>query len=1415
MEKFITNVKKTFKKHQSKLWPPGCTIKIRPKLAVREFQGASQQSFLPISYGELFKVEPTGIKLVQKIVVEGKAGIGKTTFCVSLCEDWAKGKLFQQFGLLLFIPLHYKKLGSAHSLSEMLKLLHPSEKEKVCDSVASDIKQSRGSNVLIIADGWDNLGESEQKEESILWSLLFGSKYSNLSVLLTVRSSLFSTLLRKHQSCIDQLVKIQGLSKGDITEFIQSQLATDKKAYKCDLLDELESNPLLEIACSVPLNCAVVCHLCRTMKDKFPTTMTELYTKMTLNIVFSNLQKKKHVETACTFNDSIPKELQQSWRLLCDFAFQTILKDHTIFYREELTAFFPLDISLSKTILHFGMLVPSMQLVETDSFQFLHPTLQKFLAALHLVMQSAETQLALFKRYAKMNCLNTMWRFFFGLYFTELELYNESNIKQALQVIHLSNKDNVQLCHCAFEARRIDVSNEVVKLITKSTRGVYSKIIFGYVHTSYDCATVISIISAIQKHTNIEISLNRSLRKKQIRELETTLSEKENQLQVIALDLSYIEISDMVASKFFCSAPAVFQSLEKLYLSHNSVGAECIKSIMIALGKSSMPTLTQLDLSFNPIPLHGLHTLHNAVSSGTLANLEILFLQQSLTDDADINVKFLSTFVETLSCKCQSLRRLNLFANDIGEPGTPAITKIISCLTSIRKEFDLRLNREYMSEVEDNFVAVMEQSIRDKGTIDYTSVHGVIVGPGRSGKNSLMRRLMNERPLDPNVVSPSTGVLERVVKIEVKKLCTVAAAVNNVNWRKLDYDEEALELMMTTAKSFSTSQCDPITVFDDFCEEVTPDLKEYLLYSQMASEESISGGHSSSESVILTNISSDIHILDPKMDDYARPLDIFKHAVKLQHMDALREHLESSWSLYLTNTGGQMEFQELLPLLVRGPSVFFITFPLNMSLNECYTVRYQYPDGSENTYQSPYTLMEEILQTLATIAALDFTGPHHKIRLMPKVFFIGTHKDQLPLSEAEKIIEKIDQQLCEKIIHTSLYQRNSIEFAHILPHKKLMFTVNNLEEADDDFQMIRSALQRCVETTPEFKIRCPSTWLVFSLILRAQYKSRQVLTYNNCFTIAQSCGISDRIELNNALFFIHTRLGLIRYFSVKGLNTLIVIDPQILFDIITKLIITETFVAGNTSITEIDQFQEMGIFSLDTMKRIYEKDHSSSVITFEWIMKLLNYLRIATFFTDHKGCKKCFFPSILCRVNKQISMPPLSCRPINPPSLLIGFQNGFCPRGIHGALITYLASNEMQSEVSWNLRTKRIYKNQVSFEVGPGDITLKQFSTHLDISFDCESGATTYNEIMKTCHEAYKQIKYAMKDVTSRYNKGGCRYYFTFYCTREECKRFPHPAEVDWDIKKLRCKQKGRQSDFPHQYEIWTTKSNIFLYGEF
>ena len=50
----------------------------------------------PILHGDLFKVEESK-KPVKKFIVEGNAGIGKTTLCTMLAEGWAEGKILTQF----------------------------------------------------------------------------------------------------------------------------------------------------------------------------------------------------------------------------------------------------------------------------------------------------------------------------------------------------------------------------------------------------------------------------------------------------------------------------------------------------------------------------------------------------------------------------------------------------------------------------------------------------------------------------------------------------------------------------------------------------------------------------------------------------------------------------------------------------------------------------------------------------------------------------------------------------------------------------------------------------------------------------------------------------------------------------------------------------------------------------------------------------------------------------------------------------------------------------------------------------------------------------------------------------------------------------------------------------------------------
>ena len=200
MERFVDRIKQKYierRVNRERQWPPCKSEKLvrialvkgeqRQGYSAGQIRGRSYEAVgrSPLAYSDILKAKD-GEKTVRNVLVEGDAGIGKTTLCTALSEDWANGELFQEFEILLLLHLRQKKIASAGSLLGLLKLLHSSS--EICALVAKYIEDQNEGKVLIIADGWDELSTDDQNEGSFLYELLFGECYS-LSVIVTSRPS--------------------------------------------------------------------------------------------------------------------------------------------------------------------------------------------------------------------------------------------------------------------------------------------------------------------------------------------------------------------------------------------------------------------------------------------------------------------------------------------------------------------------------------------------------------------------------------------------------------------------------------------------------------------------------------------------------------------------------------------------------------------------------------------------------------------------------------------------------------------------------------------------------------------------------------------------------------------------------------------------------------------------------------------------------------------------------------------------------------------------------------------------------------------------------------------------------------------------------------------------------------------------
>ena len=550
--------------------------------------------------------------------------------------------------------------------------------------------------------------------------------------------------------------------------------------------------------------------------------------------------------------------------------------------------------------------------------------------------------------------------------------------------------------------------------------------------------------------------------------------------------------------------------------------------------------------------------------------------------------------------------------------------------------------------------------------------HGILIGPTGTGKGSLMNRLLGRRR--KKRFSSSTGVPESVVMIDVSLA--------------------------------NPSQLHSVTVME------SGDWKEVEFDTSLARQ--IEEGIAS-----LTEIQKKMETLHNIPPSYALApsvravVDII--VKKRGTAKQFKRFLKKSFSLYLRDTGGQVEFQEMVPLLVSGPSIFFFVFRLDLDFKKKFRVEYRKSEGeSLNCYTSSITTEEAFLQSLASVDSLDMSDETHGVDThKPLVFIVGTHKDKLGWFAAEKIAE-LNEHLKSLI--------KAHHFEHLVQsagRDHVMFTVDNTSEDDTDFQLIRSKVNNIVRGRKEFTIEYPLRYLLFCLELQSMRAT--IITLDECKVIAAKFGIQEE-QLLHLLQFLHLRIGVIRYFDKDGVRHIVIKEPQVLFNAVTNLIVT-TFSSEAITDEEATNFQKKGIVTawcLDNISALVD-------ISPEVFLELLVHLRIAAPFVPSAGDrvsnrKKYFLPSVLNHAPESriyINFKELSS---NIWSLAVKFNCQHCPKGLFGVLVTHLMTLDDGATTTFTLMPDRIFKNQVSFIVSSCDsehdqMALTVHTSHLEMKF--------------------------------------------------------------------------------------------------
>ena len=555
-------------------------------------------------------------------------------------------------------------------------------------------------------------------------------------------------------------------------------------------------------------------------------------------------------------------------------------------------------------------------------------------------------------------------------------------------------------------------------------------------------------------------------------------------------------------------------------------------------------------------------------------------------------------------------------------------------------------------EKDEKFVEKIEEAVTKDEKISRKLAHGILIGPTGAGKSSLMDRLLGRK--GRKGLSASTGVSESVAMIDVDlanpsefKSVTV---MESDTWKEVEFDTSLARQMEEGIASLAETQLLEQRISPPK-PKANPVLESSLQFLKTTLADSMYADSTRAIGIISIASTSSVREVIDQIVKKCGGAKQFKHFLK------------KSFSLYLRDTGGQVEFQEMVPLPISGPSVFFFVFRLDLDFKKKLRVEYRKSKGeSLNSYTSSITTEDAFLQSLASVDSMDISDEVHGVDThKPLVFIVGTHKDKFGSLAAEKIAV-LNEHL------KSLIKAHHFEHLVQSADRKngyIMFTVDNTSEDDADFQLIRPKVNSLVRGRKEFTIEYPLRYLLFCLEL--QNVKATVLTLDECKAMAAKFGIKED-QLLHLLQFLHLRIGVIRYFNKDGVRHIVIKEPQVLFNAVTNLIVT-TFSSEAITDEEASNFQKKGILTASVLDNI----SALCDITPEVFLELLVHLRIAAPFVtpgDQDEEKNFFLPSVLNHVPESTGDLEEPTTDILP--LAVQFKCQHCPKGLFSVLVTHL-----------------------------------------------------------------------------------------------------------------------------------------------
>ena len=350
---------------------------------------------------------PSKHVLGNKVLLDGSPGSGKTVLCHHYCRRWAEGSLLEAYFLVVYIALRDIDASSASRIEDLLSY----GKDSLRKAVAEELQATSGEGALFILDGWDELQHELQHKQSLVCKILLRKMLPRCSVLITSRPH--SSAWLKQSMIVTKHVILIGFTEDQVKKCVASEFCKNPSVGD-KFVSMLESRPDIAKLCNIPLNLAILMYMYKTNNHTLPNTMTKIYQKFMINALHYHMSKCSLSAEIVEFHtiNELPGFERELYNAMRKLSFDELCDGELVFSRFCLKRYHP---DLPENAL--GLMTATKTFTDTgitSKYQFLHATVQEFLAAEELSIQNPDIQVDFLRQHLHEDRFRLLIIFFCG-----------------------------------------------------------------------------------------------------------------------------------------------------------------------------------------------------------------------------------------------------------------------------------------------------------------------------------------------------------------------------------------------------------------------------------------------------------------------------------------------------------------------------------------------------------------------------------------------------------------------------------------------------------------------------------------------------------------------------------------------------------------------------------------------------------------------------------------------------------------------------------------------------------------------------------------------------------------------------------------------------------------------------------------